>query len=247
MNAGRTRSGPAERMPVGPHPDAATAQSVWDLYPAVAALPQAQSEALMARAAVVDLPADALVFDERQPCTGFPLVLSGAIRVVKAAPNGRELLLYRVSPGETCVLTTGCLLGRSDYGARGVTEAPTRLAVVPGAVFRQLLDEPAFRDFVFTAFNDRLADTLALVEEVAFRRLDERLAEHLLGRGNPVRSTHQQLADELGSVREIVTRILQGFRARGWVALAREEVRILDAAALRAHARGGSPTIPPRR
>lgn len=211
------------------------------LYPALAALPPPVLDAALADAQEARLPAGARAFDERDPCTGFPLVLDGAIRVEKSAPNGRALLLYRVVPGETCVISAGCLLGRGAYVARGRAESPTRIVALSRASFRRLLTEPAFRDFVFAAFNDRLVDTLSLVEEVAFRRLDERLADRLLGRGNPVRCTHQQLADELGSVREIVTRILHDFRARGWVELAREEIRLLDPAALRAHARGDRP------
>lgn len=183
---------------------------------------------------LLQVPAGTVLFKEGQAAAGFPLLLAGAIRVVKAAPNGREILLYRVLPGETCVVSSTCLPGGRPYDARGIAETDARLVLLPRERFLTLLAHEGFRRFVFDLLHERLADMMALVEEVAFRRLDARLAEHLLGRGNPVRLTHQQLADELGSVREIVTRLLQGFRARGWVSLAREEIRVLDPVALRA-------------
>jgi len=165
-------------------------------------------------------------------------VIAGSIRVVKAAPNGRELPLYRVTPGETCIISSACLLGQAPYNARGITEAETTLLVVPTEDFQALLGEPAFRDFVFQLFSERIADLMQLIEEVAFRKLDQRLAALLLGKGQRVHTTHQQLADELGSVREIVSRLLKGLAEQGLVALSREQVEILDPAGLRRLAGG---------
>jgi CRP-like cAMP-binding protein len=110
-------------------------------------------------------------------------VLAGSIRVVKAAPNGRELPLYRVTPGETCIISSACLLGHTPYNARGVTETDTTLLLVPNADFQALLGEAAFRDFIFQLFSERIADLMQLIEEVAFRKLDQRLAALLLGKG----------------------------------------------------------------
>jgi len=202
-------------------------------YPALAALPEAARRRLIDRAQRIVLPAGTPVFDERQACPGFPFVLAGGVRVVKGAPSGRELPLYRVAPGETCVISSACLLGRTPYNARGVTDSETTLWVLPGADFQALLAEPAFRDFVFRLFSERIADLMQLIEEVAFRKLDQRLAALLLGRGRRLHTTHQQLADELGSVREIVSRLLKGFAAQGLVALSREQIDILDPAGLR--------------
>lgn len=208
-------------------------------YPILGALaPEARAQ-LFAAARWVDLPADTVVFDERQPCAGFPLVLGGEIRVLKAAPSGRELPLYRVLPGETCVISSACLLAASDYNARGVTASPCRLMLLPKPAFDALLAEPPFREFVFKLIAERLAGLMQLVEEVAFRRLDQRLAGLLLGKGPALHVTHQQLADELGSVREIVSRLLKGFAAQGLVRLARERIEILDTAGLQALANAG--------
>jgi CRP/FNR family transcriptional regulator len=206
---------------------------VESLYPVLAEIPAELRERLLAQMQSMDIPAGTVLFDERQPCQGFPFVLEGSIRVVKAASNGRELPLYRVLPGESCVITSSCLLGHTDYNARGTTLAPTRLAFLPRSLFDELMAEPAFRTFVFNLFSERMADLMQLIEEVAFRKLDQRLANLLLGKGRVVQTTHQQLADELGSVREIVSRLLKSFADQGLVRLGREQVEILDPARLR--------------
>ncbi len=202
-------------------------------YPVLAELPQKLRQDVAAAAQAVTLPSGAAIFDERQPCQGFPFILAGAIRVAKVSASGRELPLYRVTPGETCIITSSCLLGNVPYNARGTTESETVLVVLPQGLFIDLLAQAPFRQFIFNLFAERMADLMRLVEEVAFRKLDQRLAALLLGRGRIVRATHQQLADELGSVREMVSRLLKGFAEQGLVALGREQIEILDAAGLR--------------
>ena len=200
------------------------------LYPSLAALPADQLAALCRPEALLRLPAGTQLFAERQPCQGFPLLLEGSIKVVKTAASGREMLLYRVEPGESCIITSSCLLGHAPYTARGEAETPITLLILPSPVFDRLVAEQArFRDFVFHLFAERLAELRQLVEEVAFHRLDQRLAKLLLAKnGDTLHATHQQLAEELGSVREIVSRLLKGFAAQGLVALGREQIGILD-------------------
>lgn len=202
-------------------------------YPVINELPEAARDKLLAALNPLSLPARTQVFDEHQPCGGFPFVISGAIRVIKAAPNGRELPLYRVLPGETCFITASCLLGHQEYNARGETEMDTLVLMLSKQVFEEMLVHEPFRRFVFLLFSERVADLMQLVEEVAFMRLDQRLAALLLGHGREVRTTHQQLAQDLGSVREIVSRLLKGFEHRGLVKLGREAIEILDPAGLR--------------
>ena len=202
-------------------------------YPVLAELPPGLREEIAAAAQAVTVPSGATLFDERQPCQGFPFVLAGAIRVSKVSASGRELPLYRVMPGETCIITSSCLLGNVPYTARGTTEGETVLVLLPQGLFTDLLAQAPFRNFIFNLFAERMADLMRLVEEVAFRKLDQRLAALLLGKGRIVRATHQQLADELGSVREMVSRLLKGFAEQGLVTLGREQVEIRDAAGLR--------------
>ena len=205
-------------------------------YPALANLPESARTCLAASALQANLPAGTVVFDERQSCRGFPFVLEGSIRVVKASPSGRELPLYRVNAGETCIISTSCLLGSEAYNARGIAVSDCRLLLLPKTVFESLLAEPVFRAFVFHLFAERIADLMHLIDEVAFKRLDQRLAGILLGKGTCLRTTHQQLADELGSGREIVSRLLKGFSEQGLVRLGREQIEILDPAGLRVQA-----------
>ena len=204
------------------------------LYPMLNELPAAELDVLLGDAVTMSLPAGAVVFDENQPCQGFPLILSGSLRVIKAAPNGRELQLYRVVPGESCILTSSCLIGHTRYQARGITEQAVEMVALPPGDFHQLMGKhEAFRSYVFNLFSERLTDLMQLVSAVAFQKLDQRLAALLIGKTAPLHTTHQALADELGSAREIVSRLLKGFAEQGWVKLGREQIDITDVPALK--------------
>ena len=211
--------------------------SLQTLYPALATVfPATGTPPLM----VMDVPAHITLFRETETCQGFPLLLSGEVRVSRSAPNGRELELYRVSPGEMCLVSSACLFAGHVFNAQGITTQPTRLVAMPPGTFRTALATEAFRDYVLGLFAARMADLTGLIEAVAFQRLDSRLAATLLGHGNQVRTTHQLLADELGTVREIVTRLLHRFERAGWVSLSRECITICDSTALRQLAAQGS-------
>lgn len=211
-------------------------------YPVLQALAPAEVDAaLRDEAQLVQVPPGAVLFEEGKPCQGFPMVLQGAVRVARGSPGGRTLELYRVTPGELCVVSTSCLFGQTALTAHGQTLAATELVLLSPAGFDRWVRHEPFRRFVFGIFADRLADLMALAEAVAFQRLDQRLAQALLGHGSPLRSTHQALADELGTVREIVSRLLSRFERAGWVALGRERIDVLDSAALRALAAGEPP------
>ena len=185
-------------------------------------------ETQLATASLLRLEAGTVVFDEGQPCQGFPMLLSGSIRVIKSAPNGRELQLYRVMPGESCILTSSCLLGETCYQARGVVEQASEMVLLSTDTFHHLMaNHEDFRKYVFHLFSDRLTGLMHLVTAVAFQKLDQRLAKVLCGRQSPINITHQALADELGCAREIVSRLLKSFADRGWIRLGREEI-VLD-------------------
>lgn len=206
-------------------------------YPMLGELPASQLEDVLGSSAVASLSAGSVVFDEDQACQGFPLLLSGSVRVIKSSPNGRELQLYRVRPGESCILTSSCLLGGDHYHARGIVEQDAELVLLPAAAFRTLIasSEP-FRNYVFDLFSGRITDLMQLVTAVAFQKMDQRLAALLVGKASPIHATHQALADELGSVREIVSRLLKNFAEQGWVKLGREQIEVLDTHALKRYA-----------
>lgn len=205
-------------------------------FPALRPLDAAARRLLEAGVRPVRLPAGTTVFADGDACRAFLLVLEGSVRVQKVAETGREIVLYRVEPGQTCVLTTSCLLSHGVYGAEGVTETVVSgLALAPAAFQELMATSAAFRSFVFGAYATRVSDLLMLIEEVAFGRIDQRLAAVLLeraGAGEVVAATHQDLAVELGTAREVVSRQLKDFERRGLVALGRGRVTLRDRAGL---------------
>ncbi|MGE0310639.1 MAG: Crp/Fnr family transcriptional regulator [Lautropia sp.] len=215
-----------------------------DRYPALTDVDPPLSS-VRERLVPVDVPAGAVLFDEGTPCRGFPLVLDGEVRVSRIAPDGRSLELYRVLPGELCLVSAACLFRHQPMSARGVATKPSRLAVIAPDLFSRWLDTRSFRDEILGLFAERMADLTTLVDAVAFQRLDQRLAAALLGHGTQWRVTHQAVAEQLGTVREIVTRLLRRFEAEGWIALGRERIEIRDAAALRSVATAAGSAAPP--
>jgi len=209
------------------------------LFPALADAAPATLARIIEHGVAHRAPAGTILFDANTPCSGFPLVLAGSVRVLQQYPNGRSLPLYRVKPGESCLLSGSCLLGHVDYTATGIAETDVDLLTLPAADFHALIaGDEAFRRHVFSQFSERLSTLLSLVEAVAHQKLDQRLAALLADKDDDVKMTHQALADELGSVREIVTRLLRMFEDRGWVDVSRERIHILDRPALVALARG---------
>lgn len=234
---------PLPAAPTAPTTPPAPAETLGDrlaaAYPAIGALPPALVDEVLATHAVsLTVPAGTPLFDEGAPCQGFPLVLAGEVRVARGSPGGRSIELYRVAPGEVCVASASCLFGQRSMVAHGIAAQPTTLVLLSPAGFDRWAVQPDFRHYVFGVFADRLADLMALTEAVAFQRLDQRLAGALLGHGPVRHATHQQLAEELGTVREIVTRLLKRFERAGWIALGRERIELRDVAALRQIAQG---------
>ena len=173
-------------------------------------------------------------FRTNSPCMGFSMLVSGVIRVVKPGSGGREVELYRLQPGESCLISTSCMLGKVNYPATAVAASDVALFTIPPSIFKQLLGRhDPFRDFVFNQFSLRLADLMVLVEAIAFQRLDQRLAVLLLEQEGCIRASQAQIAERLGTVREIVGRLLKNFEQRGLVALGRGQIRVLDPDSLR--------------
>lgn len=219
--------------------NAHTEQLLRERFPFLGHLSSEDLGQLLMNSQLLQLPPDTRVFDEQSPCSSFPLVLEGSIRVSKVAPSGREIVLYHVAPGGSCIVTSSCLLGQCDYNATGETETEVTLVALPRSTFESLMaNDREFRRFVFHEFGERLARLMILVESIAFQRLDQRLAAWIMDNAPVVRATHQQIADELGSVREMVSRLLGQFAERGWVHLGRERVRITDPSALQRLAEG---------
>lgn len=215
-----------------------------DTLPLLRGLPEAWRLRLAASARPWHAEAGAILFDVGDACHDLALLASGAVRVVRPLASGQDILLYRLHPGELCVISTSCFLGNAPYPARGIVESPARGVVLSGAVVREAVAACApFRELLFGSLADRLAGLMALLEELVARRLDSRLAALLVEHAPAVHTTHQQLADELASAREVVSRLLEGFESRGYVSLHRARIDVIDIAALRRVAEGGDAGI----
>ena len=192
---------------------------------------------LTARAVIVSVPKDTLIFGPGKAPENLLLLLEGTVRVQQTSDQGREIVLYRVHAGESCVLTTACLLAYEDYSAEGIAETDVQAVAIPRAVFDDLISQSqTFRQFVFSAYSRRITDLFVVIEEIAFHRVDIRLAQRLLelaGQDQVIHATHQQMAAELGTAREVISRQLQEFHRRGWVSQTRGTITINNISGLK--------------
>jgi len=203
-------------------------------FPQLAAMPSDILQVL-SEIRVMTVPKGTVLFRDGDICHGYVFVSRGSIRVQKMDPDGREIVLYRVEDGQTCMLTTTCLLADKSYPAEGIAEEETLLALIPPSRFDTLLAHAPFRKFVLGMISERVADLMALIEDVAFGRMDVRLARRLLELDNgshELRLTHQQLATELGTAREVISRILKDLERRNYLALQRGQVSLTNLSAL---------------
>ncbi len=203
-------------------------------FPALLQLEPNAREILVKTARMVEAPVGTIGYREGGACGAYVMRLAGKSRVYKMSSGGREILLYRVTAGETCVITTTCLLGHSNYPASTIVEEPIRDVIIPAPAFNQLMiDSAVFRQFVMTNYGVLISDLIVLLDEVAFHSLDARLAKLLLDANSATISrTHQLMADELGTAREVVSRQLKRFEQKSWVSLGRGHVEISNRAAL---------------
>lgn len=199
-------------------------------------LPKPVRERLRTAARILRFPKGAQVFGPDNVPDSLLFLYDGRIRVSQSSDSGREIVLYRVEAGESCVLTTACMLAEEAYNAEGIAENDVTAVVLPKPAFDRLAsEEDAFRQFVFEAYSRRLIDLLRVVDDVAFGHLDVRLAERLLvlaGARDEIQATHQQLASELGTAREVVSRVLQDFQKREMITQSRGRITLTDKAAL---------------
>ena len=210
-------------------------------FPAIARLAAPVQRPLTDNAVVIALKSGSRIFGPGQAPDSFILLIEGTVRVQQVSANGREIVLYRVTAGESCPLTTACLMSYEGYLAEAVAETDIRAVAVPRATFDGLIaSSPEFRQFVFTAFSRRVTDLFRVIDDVAFARMDIRLAQKLLdltGDRDQLDMTQQQLAAELGTVREVVGRMLNEFQRRGWIASSRGSIAISNRPAIETLAR----------
>lgn len=211
-------------------------QHDWDqLFPALSEETESVSR-LKTQLQLIELPANQQVFQPGSACENFLMVIDGTVKVTLTGASGKDLVLYRVERGGTCILTTACLFSDELYPAHGETESPvTALAMSSGSFHKALADCPEFRNFVFSSLGFRFSDLMARIESVSFKSINCRLASTLLDLQDSqqcVHTTHQNLATELGSAREVISRHLKQFEKKGWIEQSRSNIQIKDIAAL---------------
>ena len=186
---------------------------------------------LLENAQVVKLDHDRFVSHAGDLCQAFLILPDGEVRVQHTAETGREVTLYRIGPGGSCILTTSCLLSNEHYPAEAVAESDIEALAIPVSSFQSALESSQwFRRFVFDGFSSRLTSVIQKIEQIAFTAIDIRLAGVLLelDRKGIEKITHQDIAVELGTAREVVSRHLKRFESEGWVRLGRGQVSLID-------------------
>jgi CRP/FNR family transcriptional regulator, anaerobic regulatory protein len=197
--------------------------------------PLPRLENLLSYVRLRDLESGATLMREGHVCASVPFVIEGSIRVFKTAESDREITLYRIEKGQSCILSMGCGSSIKAFPANVVVERPTKAAFMPTETIRKLFAESAaFRDFALDQYSRRMADVMELVEEVAFRHVDQRLALWLLEQSpgaerasGIISATHQELADHIGTSREVVSRILKDWEERKALELFRGSLKLL--------------------
>jgi CRP/FNR family transcriptional regulator len=178
------------------------------------------------------------VFIEGDHVDAIALLISGVVRVYKIGETGREITLYRFGNGESCILTANAILSQKSFPAVATVEQEAEAVMIPADTFRDWVRSyDIWREFVFELLSQRLSTVMAIVEEVAFRRMDVRLASLLTERSRRsdlIHITHQEIATELGSSREVISRILEDFSVQGMVEVSRGIIKILDRDTLQA-------------
>ncbi len=206
------------------------------VFPQLVTIKNKQNLLLTQFSQQIVIPAKHTLFKKSDPCKNFLLVLSGSIKVFSRHENGKEIVLYHIQKGESCVLTTSCILGNDSYPAEGITETDVVAFAIPIAVFFDFLaSNDTFRQFVFSSYGQRISSLISLVNTITFSSLEDRLANYLLkniSNSSSLLLTHQEIATELGSAREVISRQLKEFELHGWIRLSRGKIEVINQPAL---------------
>lgn len=202
-----------------------------DVHPALSGLNEIDRSNLLRRCRQLNIPAGTTIFGPGESCAGLPLIIKGAIRLQMSSISGNEIVLYRLKGGDVCPLSLACLFGSGRYDSEAIAEEDSHVLLLAACTAERLIDEdPIFRRYVLESYGNRMQTLMGVIEEVAFGRVSQRLAERLLSiqRDGAVHATHQSLAAELGTAREVISRLLKDFERKGLVQLERGKVELID-------------------
>ncbi len=166
-------------------------------------------------------------YTQGDECPGITFLLTGEIRVFMVSQTGREITLYYILPGETCVINASCIIAKSNYMANAVAVEDGVMLYLSRETFTRLMTQSEkMRHFIFSFFSRRFSEIIELVEDVTFGKMDERLADYLIekAQNDELNITHQTIANELGSSREVISRLLKDLERRGLIELGRHRI-----------------------
>jgi CRP/FNR family transcriptional regulator, anaerobic regulatory protein len=208
-------------------------EKIFNLFPLFGNSAQGVQNELFEHGKLAKLPANQFICLEGSKCSCIPLVLEGWARVYKLSESGREITLYRVEPGQSCIMTASCILSGVEFPAFAATETEVEAVVIPPEILHRWVNEhEVWRRFLCGMLASRLAEVISVVEEVAFQRVDTRTAEYLLQSASAdgaIKKTHRDIAMDIGTSREVVSRILKEFEHKGLITLARGEIQTENA------------------
>lgn len=178
-------------------------------------------------------PSKTILMDEGDQCNGVAFVLNGSIQVSKVGSNGRKVILYRLGKGDSCILTIASVLGNIFFPATAVVEKDAEVIIIPVESFKELMvTNVGLQQYIYKLISTRLIEVISLIDELIFRRIDDRLIEFLLKQahsdGDIIEMTHEELSTQLGTAREVISRILKGLEREGSIQLSRGKVRVLS-------------------
>jgi len=211
--------------------DQTIAKTISDLFPFWSELDSDTKTDFLNQSQHIHLSTDHFICLEGDVCHHLPLVILGSVRVYKIGESGREITLYHLEQGDSCIMTASCIISQKVFPAFAVTETKVEAIIVPANSLREWVKHnPVWQAYIFGLLSQRLGNVIEVIEEVTFRRLDCRIATYLLHEADPtlhtLTITHEAIANELGSSREVVSRILKTFEKQGILSLSRGKIKI---------------------
>ncbi len=200
-------------------------------YPFLRALSENETESIRQYSLLKTLPAGETVFLKGDTCSFFAFILAGRVRVFKTGETGRQITLYRFEKGESCILTASCIMSKNTFPAEAEVEEEIETVLIPNELLREFVKEyDPWRKYFFDLLSTRLSEVMEIVEEVAFRKMDSRIVEYINNNsaGGVLNATHLEIASELGTSREVVSRILKDFEKEKLIILDRGKIIIIN-------------------
>ncbi len=198
-------------------------------YPFLNGLSEGEIENVKKYSLLKEIAQGETVFLKGDTCSFFSLILKGRVRVYKTGETGREITLYRFQTGESCILTASCILSKNNFPAEAVVEEDVEAVLIPNELLREFVKQyEPWRKYFFDVLSMRLGEVMEIIDEVVFRKRDTRIAEYLMkhSSNDEVETTHQQIAAELGTSREVVSRILKDFERDNTITIDRGKIVI---------------------